>query len=132
MVYNYNNWRMKKNENKYINKRLENLKLESLCLADFTGRLLKDTWGNSLWWQRLSDENYHSNEISTCLPPKLKSDDNVYDREERLNTLHVKTLYTCIYGAICVFSYYAKYICFTFSLHYSSVRDNFVALNVCR
>ena len=28
-------------------------------------------------------------EISTCLPPKLKSDDNVYDREERLNTLHV-------------------------------------------
>ena len=40
---------MKKNEKKkYINKRLENLKLESLCLADFTGRLLKDTWGNFL------------------------------------------------------------------------------------
>ena len=37
----------KKHENKK-NKRLENLKLESLCLADFTGRLLKDTWGNSL------------------------------------------------------------------------------------
>ena len=68
------------------------------------------------------------NEISTCLPPKLKSDDNVYDREERLNTLHVKTLYTCIYGAICEFSYYAKHICFTVSLHYSSVRDNYVAL----
>ena len=66
------------------------------------------------------------------MPPKLKSDDNVYDREERLNTLHVKTLYTCIYGAICVFSYYAKYICFTFSLHYSSVSDNVVALEVCR
>ena len=126
MVYNYSNWRMKKKrKKKYINKRLENLKLESLCLADFTGRLLKDTWGNSVWWQRLSDENYHyhSNEIRTCLPPKLKSDDNVYDREERSNTLHVKTLYTCIYGAICEFSFYAKYICFTFSLHYSSVSD---------
>ena len=32
---------MKKNEKKNINKRLENLELESLCLADFTGRLLK-------------------------------------------------------------------------------------------
>ena len=31
----------KKRKKKYINKRLENLKLESLCLADFTGRLLK-------------------------------------------------------------------------------------------
>ena len=32
---------MEKNEKKNINKRLEQLKLESLCLADFIGRLLK-------------------------------------------------------------------------------------------
>ena len=38
----------------------------------------------------MSDENYHSNEINTCLPPKLKSADNVYDREKRLTTSHVK------------------------------------------
>ena len=37
---------------------------------------------NSLWWQAMSDENYHSNEINTCLPPKLKSADIVYDREK--------------------------------------------------
>ena len=32
---------MEKNEKKNINKRLEHLKLENLCLADFIGRLLK-------------------------------------------------------------------------------------------
>ena len=36
----------------------------------------------------LSDENYHSNEINTCLSPKLKSAENVYDREERLTRSH--------------------------------------------
>ena len=35
---------------------------------------------------------YHSNEINTCLPAKLKSAGNGYDREERLNTSHVKNL----------------------------------------
>ena len=70
---------------------LENHQLESLCLADFTWRLLWRSF-NCLRWQRLSDENYHCNEINTCLPPKLKSADNVDDREKRLNTSHVKTL----------------------------------------
>ena len=36
----------------------------------------------------LSDENYPSNEINTCLSPKLKSAENVYDREERLTRSH--------------------------------------------
>ena len=46
---------------------------------------------HSLRWQRLYD-NYHSYEINTCLPPKLKSADNVYDGEERLTISHVKIL----------------------------------------
>ena len=70
----------------------------------------------------VSDENYYSNEINTCLPPKLKSADNVHDGEERL-IMSEKTLYTCTYGAIYESSYYAKYICFTFSLYHSSVRN---------
>ena len=45
----------------------------------------------TLFDERLSDENYHSNELNTCLSPKLKSADNVYDREERLNTSHILT-----------------------------------------
>ena len=53
---------------------------------------LEDPSGNSLRWQRLSDENYHSNEIKTCFPPKLKSFDNVYNKEERLTTSNVKNL----------------------------------------
>lgn len=74
---------------------------------------------------RLSNENHHSDEINTRLPPKLKfSANNVYDREERLTTSHVKTLYACTYGSIYESSYYAKYICFTFSLYHSSLRDN--------
>ena len=77
----------------------------------------KDPLGNSLF----NDKGSHSNEINTCLPPKLKSADNVDDREEKLNTSHVKTLYTCTYGAIYEFSYYAKCICFTFSPYHSSV-----------
>ena len=81
----------------------------------------------TLFDERLSDENYHSNELNTCLSPKLKSADNVYDREERLNTSHVKTSYTCTYGAICESSYCAKYIGLTFSLYYSSVSYNQVA-----
>ena len=50
----------------------------------------EDTWGNSLRWQRLSDENYHYNKLNTCLPPKLKSTVKVCDWEERLTTSHVK------------------------------------------
>ena len=74
----------KKNQkNKNIDKGLENYNLESLCLADFT-----------------------------CLPPKWKSADNVYDREERLTTSYVKTLYTCTYSSI--YESYAEYICFIF------------------
>ena len=92
----------------------------------------KDLSGNSLQWQRLTDENFHSNEINTCLPPKWKFADNAYDGEERLTTSHVKTLYTCAYSLIYEFSYYAKYIGFTFSLYHSSVRDNHVAFEVCR
>ena len=53
---------------------------------------LEDPSGNTLRWQRLSDENDHSNEIKTCFPPKLKSFDNVYNREERLTTSNVKNL----------------------------------------
>ena len=44
----------------------------------------------------MSDENYHSNEINTCLPLKLKSADNVHDREERLTTPNVKKPYTFV------------------------------------
>ena len=51
----------KTTKNKSINERLENHQLESLCLADFTWRLLWRSF-NCLRWQRLSDENYHSNE----------------------------------------------------------------------
>ena len=40
----------------------------------------------------LSDEIYYSNEINTCLPPKRKSADNVYDREEMFTTSRVKNL----------------------------------------
>ena len=40
----------------------------------------------------LSDENYHSNEINTRLPPKIKSAYDVYCRDDRLTTLHVKNL----------------------------------------
>ena len=54
--------------------------------------LYEDPSGNSLRWQRLSDENYHSNELYTCLPPRLKSADNVYCRDDRLTTSHVKNL----------------------------------------
>ena len=68
---------------KYIKKdtQLKCSKTISLrfCLADFTWRLLWRSF-NCLRWQRLSDENYHSNEINTSLPPKLKSADNVHDR----------------------------------------------------
>ena len=78
-------------QRKTVNKRLENHKLESLCLADSTWRLLWRSF-NCLRWQRLSEENYHSNEINTCLPPKLKSADSVYDREERFTTSHLKNL----------------------------------------
>ena len=92
----------------------------------------KDPSGNSLRLRRLSDENYHSNEINTCLPPKWKFADNVCDGEERLTTSHVKTLYTCTYSLVYESSYNAKYICFTFSLYHSSVRDNYVAFEVCR
>ena len=31
----------------------------------------EDPPGNSLRWQRLSEENYHSDEINTCLPTKI-------------------------------------------------------------
>ena len=40
----------------------------------------------------MSDENYHSNELNTCLPLKLKSADKVHDREERLTMPNVKNL----------------------------------------
>ena len=43
---------------------------------------------------RLSEENYHSNEINTCLSPNLKSAYSVYDREERFTTSHLKKPYT--------------------------------------
>ena len=92
----------------------------------------EDPSGTSLWLQKLSTENYHSNEINSCFPPRLKSANNVHDREKRLTTSHVKTLCTCISGANCESSYYAKYICFTFSLYHSSVSDKKVAFEVCR
>ena len=63
----------------------------------------------TLFDERLSDENYHSNELNTCLSPKLKSADNVYDREERLNTSHILTEQF-------VSPVKAKYIGLTFSL----------------
>ena len=52
----------------------------------------EDPSGNSLRWQKLPAENYHSNEINSCLRPKLKSADNVHDREKRLTTFYVRNL----------------------------------------
>ena len=44
----------------------------------------------------------------------------------------LNTLYTCTYGSIYESFYFAKYICFIFSLYYSSVRDNQVGKKDCR
>ena len=53
-----------------------------------------DPSGNSIPWQRPSGENYHSNVIKTCFPPKLKSADNVYDRELKVNYVKCQKPYT--------------------------------------
>ena len=106
---------MKKRKKKIKGSKTTSLRVcvLQILLEDY----FKDPSGNSLF----SDKGSHSNEINTCLLPKLKSADNVDDREEKLNTSHVKTLYTCTYGAIYESSYYANCICFTFSLYHSSV-----------
>ena len=54
----------------------------------------EDPSGNSIPWQRPSGENYHSNVIKTCFPPKLKSADNVYDRELKVNYVKCQKPYT--------------------------------------
>ena len=122
----------KPKKNKNIDEGSKTISLRICVLQILLEDYLKDPSGNSLRLQRLSDENYYSNEINTCLPPKWKFADNVYDGEERFTTSHVKTLYTCTYSLVYESSYYAKYIRFTFSLYHSSVRDNYVAFEVCR
>ena len=52
----------------------------------------EDPSGNSLRRQRLFDENYHCNEMNICLPPRIKSADNVYCRDDRLTISHFKNL----------------------------------------
>ena len=108
------------------NKNIKGSKTISLrvCVLQI---LLEDYFKDSSDNFLFNDKGYPMR-IIICLPLKLKSADNVDDREEKLNTSHVKTLFTCTYRAIYESPYYAKYICFTFSLYHSSVTHNEVGV----
>ena len=76
MVYNYSN------------------RMRVCVLHILLKNYFEDPSGNSIPWQRPSGENYHSNVIKTCFPPKLKSADNVYDRELKVNYVKCQKPYT--------------------------------------
>ena len=80
IVNNHSKRRGKKNIYIYI-KGAKIISLRVCALQVLYEDYYEDPSGNSLRWQRLSDENYHSYEINTCLPPRLKPADNVYCRD---------------------------------------------------